>query len=189
MFLIIFRAARFLTRMGIAVYWECPYCGTSFFHGEGRWTKYLPIHARMFIFTEKLTKNINAKSAKCSKGHVHDDKCWSINCKKNSDLCRKKQYKCIQIYAKNPIMQRASLGLVTSKCINPPSTFCFAGKTEVYTQGITLHWVTRSEIILDLMFKLELKCWFDESIIWKVSTRRTRFSQGAEEGKDERKKN
>ena len=55
-------------------------------------------------------------------------------------------------------MQRASLGLVTSKCINPPSTFCFAGKTEVYTQGITLHWVTRSEIILDLMFELELKC-------------------------------
>ena len=71
---------------------------------------------------------------------------------------QKKQYKCIQIYAKNPIMQRASLGLVTSKCINPPSTFCFAGKTEVYTQGITLHWVTRSDIILDLMFKLELKC-------------------------------
>ena len=55
-------------------------------------------------------------------------------------------------------MQRASLGLVTSKCINPPSTFFLAGKTEVYTQGITLHWVTRSEIILDLMFKLELKC-------------------------------
>ena len=32
------------------------------------------------------------------------------------------------------------------------------------------------------MFKLELKCWFDEAIIWKVSTKRTRFSQGAEEG-------
>ena len=53
MFLIIFRAASFLTRMGIAMYWECPYCGTSFFHGEGRWTKYLPINARMFIFTER----------------------------------------------------------------------------------------------------------------------------------------
>ena len=78
--------------------------------------------------------------------------------KKIQIFAEKKQYKCIQIYAQNPIMQRASLGLVTSKCINPPSTFCFAGKTEVYTQGITLHWVTRSEIILDLMFKLELKC-------------------------------
>ena len=66
---------------------------------------------------------------------------------------------------------------------------CFTGKTEVYTQGIILHWVTRSEIILDVMFVLELKCWFDEAIIWKVSTRRTRFSQGAEEGREERKNN
>ena len=41
---------------------------------------------------------------------------------------QKKQYKCIQIYAKNPIMQRASLGLVTSKCINPPSTFFWQGR-------------------------------------------------------------
>ena len=90
---------------------------------------------------------------------------------------------------KYTIMQRASLGLVTSKCLNPPSTFCFIGKTEVYTQGIILHWVTRSEIILDVMFVLELKCWFDEAIIWKVSTRKTRFSQEAEEGREERKNN
>ena len=85
-------------------------------------------------------------------------------------------------------MQRASLGFITSKCLNPPSSFCFTGKTEVYTQGITLNRVTRSEIIIiDLMFNLDLKCLFDEAIIWKVSTRKTHFSQEAEEGREERK--
>ena len=110
MFLIIFRAASFLTRMSIAMYWECPYCGTSFFHGEGRWTKYLPINARMFIFTERWKEILIQR--------VQNDPLIAEkhNCtKKSANLFK---------HAKYTIMQRASLGFITSKCFNPPSTFC-----------------------------------------------------------------
>ena len=98
-------------------------------------------------FQRKIKRNINAKRAKCSKKQVDDDKYWPINCK----IYRVAQKKPIQI-RKEHNYAMARLGLVTSKCLNPPSTFCVTGKTEVYTQGITLHWVTRSETILDVMF-------------------------------------
>ena len=63
------------------------------------------------------------------------------------------QKKTVQMYSnicKKSNYAKGQPGPCNFKMYQSSFYFFLAGKTEVYTQGITLHWVTRSEIILDL---------------------------------------